>query len=254
MTIHLAILEKTKKLLQPGGFKAVIPYLKSKLHAKRRALYELLGNDSLSKPYLGHKKLLDYISKYNGFFIEVGGNDGYRDDPSYYLEKFRGWNGVIIEPLSISGQCQRNRKKSHVIRAAMVSSDFPENSITLIDCGAMSIIKDGVPDYKAWIAEGEKCQNIKAREVVVPALTLDSVLTGYFSNHRKQPIDLLIMDVEGYESEVLKGLDLNKYSPEYILLELILPELKIKIEEYFGERYLLVGKITNGDFLYQRAK
>ena len=55
-----------------------------------------------NKKYYGQnkmdKKLLKYLNYNNGFFIELGANDGLRQSNTYYLEKNLGWRGILIEP------------------------------------------------------------------------------------------------------------------------------------------------------------
>ena len=59
--------------------------------------------DFLSKPYgvekmEYHNNLLKYIDFNSGFFIELGGYDGFFHSPTYYLEKFKNWQGILVEP------------------------------------------------------------------------------------------------------------------------------------------------------------
>ena len=58
-------------------------------------------------------------------------------------------------------------------------------------------------------------------------------------------IDLMTVDTEGYELEVLDGLNLNKYRPTYILIE-IYEEQKDKIISFMeNNNYILLENITN---------
>jgi len=232
------------------NFGKVYPYVKSRLIPIKRKTFELFGNEKFSKPYSGHNRLLDLLKdKCGGFFVEVGGNDGYFLDPTYYLEKFRGWTGIIFEPLpQVARLCRKNRRESQVIEAALVSAGYPDEQVSLIDCNAMSVVKGGVPNYESWVKEGERCQKIEAREITVPALTLDKALERYFSSNKT--IDLLTIDVEGYELEVLKGLNLEKYAPKFILIEILKDDLREKIEDFLNGRYDFIEIIGDNDFLY----
>lgn len=40
-------------------------------------------------------------------------------------------------------------------------------------------------------------------------------------------IDLLSLDVEGYEPEVLEGLDLHRHAPRYMLIEMLNPDRSV---------------------------
>lgn len=44
-------------------------------------------------------KLLKYINKRNGFFIEVGANNGISQTNTLLFEKNYGWNGMLIEAI-----------------------------------------------------------------------------------------------------------------------------------------------------------
>jgi len=62
----------------------------------------------------------------------------------------------------------------------------------------------------------------------VPARTLRSILDEV----SEKEIDFLSLDVEGYELNVLKGLDLNKYPPKYMLVE---ARFREEIEAYISQ-------------------
>ena len=66
----------------------------------RRYLFEFLGSERYSRPYRRGvcSKIEKYLSE-NGLFIEVGANNGFSESNTYYLERFRNWNGILIEPI-----------------------------------------------------------------------------------------------------------------------------------------------------------
>jgi hypothetical protein len=39
-----------------------------------------------------------FLSKENGFYVDVGASDGRAASNTYHLEKFQNWQGVLIEP------------------------------------------------------------------------------------------------------------------------------------------------------------
>ena len=59
---------------------------------------------------------------------------------------------------------------------------------------------------------------------------------------KNQQIDYLSIDVEGYELNVLKGFDLNKYKPKALSVEYIDPKM-IK-EEYYHQN---INNILHSD-------
>ena len=201
--------------------------------------------------YEGHNELLKYLdNKKNGFFIECGGNNGRNFDPTYYLEKMLGWKGIIIEPLPIYKECSDIRRNSKVYNFALVENSYPKKEITIIECNMMSIVK-GVKGYKNWTRIGEKTQKIKAKEITVPASTLNKIVQGYFSSNETRKIDLLVIDTECYEINVLQGFDLNRYEPQMILIEIQDQSKKKFIANYLSAKYKLISKIGYNDYLYQ---
>ena len=194
-------------------YKNIVPFLKSVVAPHKRRLYEAFGNESLSQPYPSHERLLKHFNQTNGFFVECGGNDGHFQDPTYYLEKFRKWSGVIVEALPIARKCAKNRGRSIVYETALVPFGSKESSVSFIDVNAMSFIKGSIEKPQDWIHGGETSQKISMREIIVPAKPLQEVLDDYFSHHEKRDIDLLAIDVEGSELSVLQGLDFKKIHP-----------------------------------------
>lgn len=227
----------------------VLPFLNSKYQIILRKTAEALKIEKYSKPYPGHRELLELINYKNGYYIVCGANDGYMVDPTYYYEKFMGWHGILIEPLpKAAAACKKNRPGSTICEAALVSDNYPTTTIEIYDCNAMSVTKTSSFNIKEWINEGEIAQNIKSTQITVSAQTLNQIL----STQKIPKIDLLVIDVEGSEEEVLKGFDIEKYKPKYILCEIHTQEIKERIESLLNNQYKLLRKTGFADYLYTR--
>jgi len=76
-------------------------------------------------------KLLDKLfnQKEDGFYIELGGNDGLTQSNTAFFEFYRNWKGILIEP-SLKGYnlCVKNRPKSICINKGCVSNDYIGNT------------------------------------------------------------------------------------------------------------------------------
>jgi hypothetical protein len=84
----------------------------------------------------------------------------------------------------------------------------------------------------------------------VPARTLSSLLDEVGAPE----VDLLSLDVEGYEPHVLAGLDLERHAPRYVLVEIRDPATgRPPIEAVLGERYSVAEQLSPYDLLYARA-
>lgn len=229
---------------------------KKKYELVRRKSYEAFGSSKYSRASLNDldRKLEKYLDYRNGFFIEVGGNDGFNQSNTYYLEKFRDWQGILVEGIpDLYNKCVRERKKSKIFNYALVSDDFKESYITMNYANLMSFVKGSLKTddaeanhLKEWMANEKKYmkKNVVSYEVKVPTRTLTSILDECNVNE----IDLFSLDVEGHELNVLKGLDFNRYRPKYMLIE---ARFKEEIDEYISDLYVQVDQLSYHDFLYK---
>ncbi len=203
------------------GVKKIIPFIKSRTDPYYRSLLEMFRIYVNSKPFSNHDKLLEFVNFENGFFVQCGGSDGYSNDPTYYLEKVLGWKGIIVEPLPIYEFCKKNRPKSVVYNYAVGSfEDGKKETVSFIDCYAMSCIEGSFDDQEEYVKAGEAAQNIKAKRITVPIKPIQFLIDDYMQKNGEIKIDLFVVDTEGYEFPVIQGLDFNKNKPTYLLLEI----------------------------------
>lgn len=232
--------------------------LKKTYESIRRKSYEAIGSDKYSRPGINNldRKLDKYLDYRNGFFIEVGGNDGFTQSNTYYLEKFRNWQGILVEGIpDLYKKCVRTRKNSQVFNYALVSNDFKESHVTMNYANLMSFVQGALKTDTAetdhlqkWMANEKKFmkKNVTSYEIKVPARTLTSIL----DECNVKEIDFFSLDVEGHELNVLQGLNLNRYKPKYMLIE---ARFRSEIEEYIADLYVQVDQLSHHDFLYKRA-
>lgn len=163
-----------------------------------------------------------YLNYDSGFFIETGGADGYTQSNTWYLEMHKNWKGILVEPNPIAANICRNlRPNSSVFNYALVSDEYDNDNVTLLqrivyedDPGLMSSISDSpIRKNAEWIAPATEMDTTK--EIVVQATTLNAILESI----NVDKIDFFSLDVEGYEIEVLKGIDLKRFCPKVMLIE-----------------------------------
>ena len=104
----------------------------------------------------------------------------------------------------------------------------------------------GTEATQEHVRKGIEVQSLPASySIDVKARTLTSVLDESGVNRQ---IDFFSLEVEGYEEEVLDGLDLSKYDPTFILVETAKPDV---ISALLSERYAMVEKLTFHDYLFK---
>ena len=186
------------------------------------------------------ERLIPYLPP-TGFFVELGAYDGVNQNNTYWLEQ-HGWRGLLIEPVPEAYEaCVRNRPLAQVVRCACVSPSYAQPEVEMVYSGLMSIVRGCRQSDEAdeeWICRGEEIQQLVRYSFRAPARTLSSVL----AEHGVRRIDLLSLDVEGFERQVLEGLDFGIHRPGHLLIE---ESDNADIAAFLGERgYLPAAEIS----------
>lgn len=153
-----------------------------------------------------------------GVFIEVGAYDGVSQSNSVLLEQ-KGWNGLLVEANPASyARCVKSRPKAVVEHAACVAADFEGAHVMLTDVGLMSLTMRSAIMGEAretWLDRGEVFAQRARQDIEIPATTLSSIL----EKRDIKKVDLLLLNVEGAEIDVLRGLDFRRHAPRFILAQ-----------------------------------
>jgi FkbM family methyltransferase len=214
------------------------------VHARRRA-FEAAGSARYSRPGFDgiDAKLQRYLPE-TGTFLEAGANDGYTWSNTYYLERFKGWRGVLVEGIpALSDECRRLRSRSIVHNCALVEHGFPEDQVTMTYSDLRSLIAGSEPEM-----ERRALEDAVTYAVTVPARTLDDVL----AESDVEQIDFVSLDLEGFEAPALRGLDLDRHRPGWLLVEVAGGGGRPAVEEVIGSRYEAVAELSTADVLYRR--
>lgn len=148
--------------------------------------------------------------KRDGYFVEVGANNGYLMSNTYLLEKNYGWKGICIEatPDKIQ-ELQNNRPNAICIESAVYSeSDLEiEFSTSVIDI--FNVITEYAEDAVDFL-------NQSSTLIMVTTLSLTDIL-----NEKNAPenIDYLSIDTNGSDYKVLEGIDFTKYKFNVITIK-----------------------------------
>jgi len=164
------------------------------------------------------KKIALVLNSKNGFYIEAGANNGIEQSNTLNLEMELNWSGLLIEPSdSAFKQLVINRPNNIKINSALVSFNYTKDKISG-DFNSGSLMSKVSPDFiftNLYSYFKKLARWIKKAEKKVLANTLQSIL----DHHNITEVDFFSLDVEGYEVEVLKGLNFSLIKPKALLIE-----------------------------------
>ena len=144
-------------------------------------------------------------------------------------------------------QCSSNRPYDIIENYALVEPSRSGENIDFEHANLMSATRESFKtseEFKKHIREGRSIQgNLKPKNFTTMGTTLNELL----EKHSIKSVDLLSLDVEGYEAKVLEGINFSKVKPSFILVEARYPEDVFKILRPY---YKLVKKISFHDYLF----
>jgi FkbM family methyltransferase len=183
-----------------------------------------------------------------GVFVEAGANDGLSQTNTLYLEKYLGWKGLLIEAVpELARKCAINRPGCIVENAALVSSSYRGSAVPMRYCNLMSVVRGAMKtqdEEDSHVAKGCSLQRVDTYALEAPARTLTSILEQNVIGH----VDLLSLDVEGYELEALRGLDFRFHKPRLMLIETRYGD---ELERYIEPLYECISPLSHHDTLYR---
>lgn len=214
----------------------------------RRRAFERIGSSRFSRPGgIVEARISPYLDFDGGVFVEAGANDGFRQSNTYYLERFRGWHGLLVEPIpDLYRQCLRERPGSVVRNCALVADEaaMPRVTLRYADLGSTALETHDYPFEEVNFGWDT------TYKVEVRARTLSFLLDGCAIS----AIDFLSLDIEGFEIEALKGLDLARHRPAFVLVEYWTEARLAQICSILGDGYALVERVTDHDAFFRRVE
>lgn len=159
-----------------------------------------------------------FLNKKNGFFLEIGADDGIRFSNCKFFEDTLNWSGIAIEARK-NAYCNliKNRK---CICENVVLSDIEETTdfldINGYGLGLSGLVNKYDKRHIERINNEIKNKNNKGSEIIkVNTVKLSSILDKYNITN----IDFLSIDTEGSELAILSTIDFNKYNIDVITIE-----------------------------------
>ena len=203
--------------------------------------YSQEGEDMILKRIFENKK--------KGFFIDIGAHHPKKYSNTYFFY-LKGWNGINIDAMPGSMNIFKKIRKKDINLEIPISENkqnltyyaFNEPALNSFD-EELSIKRLSNPNY-----------HLKFKKDI-ETFTLEHVLDKYLPLNTS--IDFLTIDVEGLDFQVLKSLNLNKYKPDIILIEildsnftsLLTNEISVYLIEY---EYQIFAKSVNTVFFKKK--
>jgi FkbM family methyltransferase len=143
-------------------------------------------------------------AKANGLFLEAGANHPTKCSQTWLFEQ-HGWKGILVEPIAKNCELLRlHRPGSRVFQCALGAPEQRGRAQINVAAGNDGLSGLGVNDGVTV----ERIEEVDVR-------TLDEVL----AEAGNPKLDLMSIDVEGFELQVLRGLDLVRHQPAMLLVE-----------------------------------
>jgi FkbM family methyltransferase len=189
--------------------------------------------------------------KTDGSFVEVGAYDGISFSNTYGLARI-GWRGLYVEAVwEYYLKCvetHKNHPRIEVINECVGDGNMVN----------MYVGKEFSTASERFALEASAYWGVKYSGVVsVPTMTLNNLLQAHWIG----AMDLMVIDVEGSEADVLKGLSMTCWMPKLVIIEaheqhrdLIFSENAIFINKYFehyGYEKIFSDNCNN---IYKRTK
>lgn len=146
-----------------------------------------------------------------GFYVDVGAYHPEHYSNTKLLYK-KGWRGINIDPNPKSISLFKKSRSGDInLNLGVSDSEKVLNYYKFSHPSCNTFSKEIADDLKkkSWIKYLEQIE-IKCR-------TLSNILDEYVSDNKE--IDLLSVDVEGFDLEVLKSNNWYKYSPNVVIVE-----------------------------------
>ncbi len=161
-------------------------------------------------------------------FVEIGSNDGLQHDHLRPLILSRDWRGLMIEPVPYVFDRLRDNYGEvdgvTLVNAAIADRDgeLPFFHLRDADAGERETLPDwydgtGSFSREAVLGHADHIPDVEERlvETTVPSLTFGSLCDRY----GVERVDLLLIDTEGYDWELLRGIDLAAMRPRLVIYE-----------------------------------
>ncbi len=149
----------------------------------------------------------------DGFYVDIGAGHPVVDNVSFafYL---KGWRGIAVEPNPALARLNAAVRPRDRVVQALAGGKAGTATFYLVDefHGLSTMIE---PHARRAVEQFGKT----SRPIELPVVPLSELCAA----HAPERIDFLKVDVEGAETEVLRGADFGRHRPKVVLVEALAP-------------------------------
>jgi len=170
------------------------------------------------------------------YFLQIGGNDGFVNDPIFKFVKRFSWKGIVVEPqkdvftnrLSKTYRNEKNvilenvaiAEKSGVKKLYKIAFSNSRWATGLASFNRKSLENLIISNYVIDMAEKEGVEiPSKIKDCIVTEDVECSTMKDLINKHNVNHLDLLQVDTEGFDFEIIKTIDFSALKPSIIAYE-----------------------------------
>lgn len=189
---------------------------------KRKLLKKPFLKDSHYPPYWFNKVL----GGMDAYIVQIGSNDGKTGDPFHQLLNQNGaWSALFVEPVPYLFERLKTNYPDHSrFRFANVAINEGDSlDFYWVDSEVKNIFDD-LPFWYDQLGSFDRQHIVnelgERMEPYILSQTLEgTTLPGLLKKNDIKNIDILHIDTEGYDWKILSQLDINAFTPTFILYE-----------------------------------
>lgn len=160
----------------------------------------------------GEDAILNRIfhDKANGFFIDIGAHHPLRFSNTYKFYK-KGWRGINVDAMPGSMAIFKQLRPLDINLEIPVSDKKERLPFYIFKDGALNTLLKSHAD--TLVAKGHRVEKM----IDIETDTLLNILDKYMPTNTV--IDFMSIDAEGFDFNILKSNDWNKFRPNLVLIE-----------------------------------
>jgi FkbM family methyltransferase len=163
-----------------------------------------------------------------GFYIDIGANHPVDDSVTKHFYDL-GWRGINVEPVAHLHELLQQHRPRDINLMVGVGAEP----------GTLRFDEDldnaGLSSFHADLSANNAAAGHRIESREVPVVTLASIC----AEHVTTEIDFLKVDCEGFEADVLRGHDWDRFAPRVVLAENNFPEQWHDLVVSKGYHYVL---------------